>query len=58
MPSENGCEPGRLKGAVTGVRRQNKTTLIQKKRHAGTYSKEGLLRIREVDSRYTTVLDL
>jgi hypothetical protein len=58
MASEKGCEPRRLEGAVVGVRRQNKTTLIQRKRHACTDSKEVLLRIREVDSRYTAVLDL
>jgi hypothetical protein len=58
MASENECEPGRLKGVVAGVRRQNKTKLIQKKRHNSTDSKEVLLRIREVDSRYTTVRDM
>jgi hypothetical protein len=55
MASENGCE---LKGVVAGFRQQNKTTLTQKKRHTSTDSKEVLLRIREVDSNYTTVLDL
>jgi hypothetical protein len=58
MAIEKGCEPRRLKGVLAGVRRQNKTTLIQRKRYASTDSKEVLLRIREVDSLYTTVIDL